>query len=381
MATETHKTEKRVYCIALTGGPCSGKTTALNFLFEKLRDRGFRVFITPEVATMVIGGGIPDISKIRESNQKLYLKIEESMFHMQIILENQFHNFASLFPDEPIVILCDRGVKDVQAYMGEENFSAMLEDLNYKISDIYGRYDSVIDLITAADGAEKYYTLENNKARQESSLEEARKADKDIQNAWTGFPHVWPINNSTNFDLKLKRAFQAICRTIGIPVPIEMEKRYLLKSMPDFNRPDFANTKIQEISIEQMYLLSQNEYEELRIRKRTQQGSSNYYRTIKDRRGDWPIEKESSIGAREYLALQDLKDPNKEIIKKIRHCFIYEHQYFELDYFLGHREGLLILEIELTEENEEVRLPPFLEIVKEITGDKSYSNYELANSL
>lgn len=35
----------------------------------------------------------------------------------------------------------------------------------------------------------------------------------------------------------------------------------------------------------------------------------------------------------------------------------------------------------MTEENQEVQLPPFLEIIKGITGDKSYSNYELANPL
>lgn len=45
--------------IVLTGGPCAGKTTALSYISEKLMDKGFRVFIVPEVATMLINGGIP----------------------------------------------------------------------------------------------------------------------------------------------------------------------------------------------------------------------------------------------------------------------------------------------------------------------------------
>lgn len=106
-----YRKEDKIHQIVLTGGPCSGKTTALNYLFEKLRDRGFRVFIVPEVATMIIGGGVPDISGIEKENPKKYLKIEECMFQMQLMLENQFHKLASEFSDEPRVILCDRGLK------------------------------------------------------------------------------------------------------------------------------------------------------------------------------------------------------------------------------------------------------------------------------
>ena len=42
-------------------------------------------------------------------------------------------------------------------------------------------------MITAADGAEQYYTLSNNDARSES-IEEARDIDKRLINAWVGHP-------------------------------------------------------------------------------------------------------------------------------------------------------------------------------------------------
>ncbi len=378
-----HGSKDKIHQIALTGGPCSGKTTALNFLSEKLRDRGFRVFNVPEVATMTISGGVPDISNIAKNNPGLYLKIEECMFQMQLALENKFHILASQFPNEPRVIICDRGLKDFEAYIGEKNFSALLEDVNCNISHIYGRYDGIVDLVTAANGAEEYYTLENNKARQETTLEEARKNCKAVQDAWVGHPHLWIIDNSTNFELKLKRVLRAICRTLGIPAPIEIERRFLIKDLPNFQSAVFDNIKIQKISIEQMYLKSQDENEELRIRRRSQWDSSNYYYTTKDRRGQWPIEKETSISARDYLALQNyLKDPQKDVIRKNRYCFVYKNQYFELDYFLApdrHR-GKIILEIELTEENDKVEIPPFLDVTREITGDKSYSNYALASA-
>ena len=50
-----------------------------------------------------------------------------------------------------------------------------------KLRDL--RYDLVIHLSTSADGAEKYYTLENNKARAESK-EFALMLDRNLKEAW-----------------------------------------------------------------------------------------------------------------------------------------------------------------------------------------------------
>ena len=47
-----------VYLIAITGGPCAGKTTALERLAGFLRERSFRVFTVPEAATMLFSNGV-----------------------------------------------------------------------------------------------------------------------------------------------------------------------------------------------------------------------------------------------------------------------------------------------------------------------------------
>lgn len=46
-----------IYKICLTGGPCAGKTTALVSLKDRLNERGFKVFMVPEVPTMTMNGG------------------------------------------------------------------------------------------------------------------------------------------------------------------------------------------------------------------------------------------------------------------------------------------------------------------------------------
>ena len=52
--------------------------------------------------------------------------------------------------------------------------------------------------------------------------------------------------------------------------------------------------------------------------------------------------------------------------------------YRSLDEFAAPHEGLFILEIELAHEDDPVDLPPFLDVIEEVTGRFEYSNYALA---
>jgi CYTH domain-containing protein len=76
--------------------------------------------------------------------------------------------------------------------------------------------------------------------------------------------------------------------------------------------------------------------------------------------------------------LMQRRIPGSDTIVKTRHVFDYDGQCFELDYFHGHLDGLMVLEIELPSIDTDVRLPPFLVIEKEVTNDVRYSNAALA---
>ncbi len=360
--------------IVLTGGPCAGKTTALNYIREKLMDKGFRVFLVPEVATMLINGGVNDISLIAENDPEKYFLVEKEMFRIQMGLRKRFNALAGIFPAEKSVIIFDRGPMDVKAYMEDGYFEALLDGEKLTLHDARDSFDGVIHLVTAAIGAENFYTMENNSARREG-LEEAKLADQKTMNAWVGHPHLRVIDNSTGFESKIKRAMNAMSRVLGIPAPLEIERKFLLKNEPDMSHAGFQAA--QKIFIEQMYLVSPDN-REIRIRKRAQDGSATYYRTekIKMHPGTRQ-ETEVAITATEYLNLKKMKKPNTRVIRKHRHCFVYRGQYFELDFFLN-PPGLTVMEIELTEENDTIVIPPFIEIEKEVTGDASYSNFNLA---
>lgn len=66
------------------------------------------------------------------------------------------------------------------------------------------RYDQVVHLITAADGAEEFYNCEDNPYRTEDP-ELARERDRATAQAWVGHPYIDVIDNSTNFEAKLTR--------------------------------------------------------------------------------------------------------------------------------------------------------------------------------
>ena len=357
----------------LTGGPCAGKTTALSYLYEKLSNMGYKIFITPEIATMMIMSGF-DPTK---SSKSEILEFEKQIIKNQIQYEKSIMKLAKMQTNHgaKVVILHDRGTMDVSAYLEDYEMEAILSNLSLSVTALRDKhYDAVIHMITAADGARDFYTLENNKARFESP-EQAIAACKRTMEAWTGHPHLRVIDNSTGFEEKIKRVLREICAVLGEPVPIEIERKFLVSS---FDLP--FDVVHQTINIEQTYLIRGDNSEE-RVRKRGQNGSYCYYQTIKTPTSDPMVrqEKEWPIKPLEYLAAIDSRaDGTKEVIKKDRTCFLQNNIYYELDVFKN-PEGLVLLEVELTDKNKDIEIPSFIKIMKEVTGDPSYSNYRLAS--
>tara|TARA_B110000285_G_C14978331_1_gene540052 strand:- start:669 stop:941 length:273 start_codon:yes stop_codon:yes gene_type:complete len=60
-----------IYRICLTGGPCSGKTTAIAQLEDLVEDKGVRVFTVPEAATLLMkSGAMIDNYKLTDSQRQ-----------------------------------------------------------------------------------------------------------------------------------------------------------------------------------------------------------------------------------------------------------------------------------------------------------------------
>ena len=364
----------KIYKIVLTGGPCSGKTTGLARISSSLSDKKYEIIIVPEAATLIKNSGI----KIGEEFVSGY-EFEEMLFKFQLFIERLYEEmYAKKLEDKDVIIVCDRGIVDGRAYLTEEEYIKLLNKLGYDEIKARDSYDAVFHLKTVADGKEEFYTCENNEAREENA-EEAREADKRTLNAWMGHPHLRVIDNSTDFDGKIDRLMAEIYSFLGLPVPIESERKYLVE-MPDL---DILKEKYFAVKSEivQVYLKSENINEEVRIRQRGQNDSYTYYLTKKIKRNDMSrYEIEEKISKDRYLSLLMEADTSKNIIRKTRYCFIYENQYFELDIYPFSKDKA-ILEIELTDETREVILPKEISIIKEVTDDDNFKNSNIARNV
>lgn len=63
-------------------------------------------------------------------------------------------------------------------------------------------------------------------------------------------------------------------------------------------------------------------------------------------------------------------------VEKERHGFFCNNKYWELDIFKGDNDGLVMVEVELRAEDEDVKLPAWID--KEVTDDDRFYNYNLS---
>ena len=159
---------------------------------------------------------------------------------------------------------------------------------------------------------------------------------------------------------------------------IEIERKYLIK-IPDMDilksQPNY-----NESYIEQMYISSENDgtFKGDRIRKRVYPDVTKYYKTHKEYiSGLSKIEIENEISEEEYRELSKRLLPNSRVIRKVRHCFDFEGQVVELDIYEFWSDKATA-EVEIESEEQAVTLPKFIEVIADVTGDKSYSNFALA---
>lgn len=358
--------------IVLTGGPCAGKSTALTYLATHLSARGVRVLQVPEVATLFISGGLNDITDIAQGDPELFIKLEHSMIKMQGDFRRRFLEIAAEFPG-PTVILYDRAQTDAAAYIGEPQFNEIRAHLGLSLADVRDSYNTVLFLRTAADGAEAAYTTANNAARSETP-EQARAIDKRTLQAWVGHPHLWIVENETDFQAKLERTLEIALHAAGIPIHREVERKFLLASRPKHD--DLIARGARSVNLEQIYLMSPPGSVN-RIRRRTQNGESTFTMTSKSKTlGPVRGEDEHIITAGEYETLSRMADPECAPIRKFRYHLPYAGQMLEIDFFFDSK--LAVFEIELTDPSQEVRLPDFLDIDREVTNEPGWGNYDLA---
>ena len=131
----------------------------------------------------------------------------------------------------------------------------------------------------------------------------------------------------------------------------EIERKFLINRSAELDSHCIAR-----IEIVQTYLVKPDPNIQRRVRSMTKDGVCRYYYT--EKKFVSPIERqenEREISAEEYNELLCQADDSLVPIIKTRRILPYEGQNFE-----------------------HISFPPFVSIIKEVTGDKRYSNAVLA---
>ena len=359
-----NRKDKIIHKIVITGGPCAGKSTALSWIQAEYTKKGYAVLFVPESATELI------LSGISLNTMSSRLEFQKSIMINQLNKEKLYEDSAyNLNNSDKVLIVCDRGALDGKAYMDKLEFNQLLRIVGKSEVELRDSYDAVFHLVTAAKGAEEFYTKDTNLARREN-LEEARIADEKTLTAWAGHPHLRVIDNSTGFEDKIKRLIKEVSSYLGEPQPYEIERKFLIK-YPDLSA--LNNPTLEKIEIIQTYLRSQNPNEEIRIRQRGIDGHFVYTRTVKRGDGLKRFETEKRISKDQYLAYLMDADPSYRQIRKTRYCFVHNNQYLEIDVYPFWKDKA-ILEVEINNEEGQVDIPSEITIIKEVTEDKKYKN-------
>lgn len=227
-------------------------------------------------------------------------------------------------------------------------------------------------MVSAAIGAEQYYTTENNAARTET-VSQARDLDFRVLNSWVGHPNIRIIDNSTNFKQKIDRTVTSILQSLGLPKSRNMvQKKFSVDS--NFEIP--PDTHSESFDVDITYLSKPNQDQEgySYVRRRGQNGTYAYthsfVRHIPDI--DEYTVQEHQISGREYVALLSQKDPSVPSLSKKVTTFLHNGQYLEINQI-----GKLAF---LKTGADNPILPPWVTPKREVTGKPEYSTYNIAKA-
>ncbi|MBQ8534805.1 MAG: AAA family ATPase [Bacilli bacterium] len=350
--------------IVITGGSDAGKTTAMNWIQNNFEKKGYKVIFIDSAAKEFINDGV------LKGELKSTLKYQSIVIDMQIAKEKIYEEAAKQLPFEKILLVCKRGTVDAKAYMSKRDFEYMLKERNLNEVELRDAYDAVFHLVTSASGAEEYFLIDD--PLRDNLIEEAKRIDDQIINAWTGHKYFRVIDNRSTFQNKMKQLIKEISLFLGEEGPYETQRKFLIKK-PDIETLNKLHN-CNKVKVIEIYLNEENN----NISKLIQRGiNSNYTYSKITKNKDKNVETEIRLSQDAYIEELINIDTSKKIIIKDRYCLTENSIYYEIDIY-EHLEDKAICEVELTRNNE-FKLPSIIEVIEDITNNEEYTSYYFAS--
>ena len=382
-----HKHSEKITTVVLTGGPCAGKTT----LMEKFRNEvdsssKVRVFFAKEAATFLKQSGI----NVKDAGGDD--TFQRMIIQQQLIAEYNAYaaaeKFASQNPEYTVIIVCDRGIMDGEAYFENKNeFLQLLADFELTPKTIYKRYDMVLFLRSAAVGAAGFYTTVDGTPRDETP-EEAIALDTGVYNAWCEHPNFNAVENSFKFYEKLDVAVSYILKAAGIIAPDKFFRRYLIQAPNLVSLISEYNTTTTN---EQIFFLNSKNEENVYSLKIQRKGNETRYMKREVRLGmaknDNGVEEYTRIFQNEGTItennfLKELPRLNPNILPLNRTLLAFYHGFSvrcELEIYPLYQNHM-ILKVYMDSEKDYELISSYFDIIKDVTDDMDYCTLALAKT-
>lgn len=192
---------KKIFKVAIAGGTCSGKTSCKGYIEKAFENTGVNLIFIPEAATVLCSEG----KDTRETKGILYF--QNDVFEKQLEMEKEYAKEAENADEGIFLIICDRGIVDTYAYLEKGDADKIAAAHSFTKEQLLKRYDAVIHLVTAADGAIEFYKVEGPRTE---SPDEAIALDRKTKKAWEDHPRQIIIDNSGDFNNKMERLIKAL---------------------------------------------------------------------------------------------------------------------------------------------------------------------------
>ena len=163
---------------------------------------------------------------------------------------------------------------DPSAYMDRESWLRVLKELGVEEVSIRDhRYDCVVHLVTAAKGAEAFYSTESNSIRSEG-ISLAQKLDTVVMNAWLGHASLQVIDNVSvsNFAQKCDRVVQAVLTRLGLVADShrygKLVRKHKFRVETPFSLDQDFPVPYRDFQVEHIYLVNtSNDGMQIRLRR------------------------------------------------------------------------------------------------------------------
>lgn len=348
--------EKQITKIVITGGILSGKSTCCHEVKAHFEKTSYKVVIVPSMESILKEHGFGDFNNYEE------------LLKSRLEFEKIFNNLVQTMNATKILVLYDGASLDIRSLCTKREFTTICNTLSISLEEVRNSYDAVFHLKSIAKWDNTLFDKINDNDKVDCSLAIAH--DDKIIDTWIAHANYRMIDCCISIKNKAKNLIHEISKFLNEDERFYIEKKYLI-NIPDISYLDKLGG-CSKVKMTLTYLNSSSEQCDVKLLLRDEDGKKFYQKIIKGNNQKSTI----SLSAEEYIDELDNKMLDRNPIIKYRYSFIYHSVYYKIDIFED--KDFSILEVDLLNSHETVHFPSFIEVLKDVSDDPNYKNYNLS---